>query len=195
MEDEKMASYKDTIFDIFKPKYKIDLFYKPTGIEDDLFYHIVLDSTILIILRYYEDTKVIILRDIMQLSPTGYIPSFYDTLVEFLKEQTNFTIVADRLGNTHVIDNACIRAGIPTLHNNIYSVIPKKLRQMYDQFYSSQPNKTGLYVFSVAKHTDMNKTPKDLQEKPKPKKTSVNQTKVIEKVDMNDTTIPFHKKL
>lgn len=139
--------HSDPIFKIFKDKFKINLFYKPYNTDNDNHYHIILDSVIIIKL-VLKGRNFIIIDDITPLT-TSYIEKTYDTLLNSLINQEDFTVLIQRLGNTTVIKNACIRSNVPTIVDEKFITIPKKLYGMYKRFHEKDENNCGFYLLAV----------------------------------------------
>ena len=194
--------HNEPLFQILKNQFKINLFYKPTMINDDYHYHIILDS-MLIIKLVIMGKNFVVIDDITPIT-SGYIPKVYDTLVECLVNQDIYTVLIERLGNTSVINDACIKANIPVVTDDRFVTIPKKLYNMYARFYKDNPDAYGLYLLAVnsnledmPKKEDVYHTQEMIEEEPviEEVKEEIKEPDVKEEAKISDGTKPIHERL
>ena len=81
--------------------YNVDLFYKPSMQNDDIFYFLELDSTIRMIFRIIYD-NVIIITSIIPLS-NSYLSTFHNELIQNLKNQKDYTVLLTTISNNNDI--------------------------------------------------------------------------------------------
>ena len=164
--------HKDSIFQMLKDAFQINLFYKPTMESGDIHYHIILDNVIKMTLVLIGNNFLVI--DNIESLTSSYMPKTYVALVECLIEQKTFTILIERLGNTHVIDDACIKKEVPIVVDERFITIPKKLYNMYMRYYGENQDSYGFYLLAV--NSDLSDIPENKpvkenksKEQPEPK--------------------------
>lgn len=151
-------SKKDKIFDLFKKDFKITFFYKPSLELGDEFYYIVLDEIIRLKIKIVRG--VVVIDDVIPIT-SGYIMPIYEKMVKSLMDQTNLTVLVSLLGNTSVIQKACVSCGAPIASDERYITVPKAY---YDKVKANASDESsyGFYILSVAEDTE------DVQEIGKP---------------------------
>ena len=176
----KSSIHKDKIFNLFKDGgFKVNLFYKPTMKDNDIFYHIILDSVIKIRLRLIND-NIINIVDVIALT-SEYLESRYDSLVKTFINQTEFTIIIEKLGNTQSLNNACTKLGLPCVADDRFISIPKKLYNMYTRFYKEDETKFGFYIAAVVDDLDKVEIDEPVIEEPEPE-VIIKEVEVIKEV-------------
>lgn len=139
-------SRKGKLFNLFKDKFKITFFYKPTMSEDDIFYYIILDDLLKLKIKIIHGTLVI--DDIIPLS-TSYMAKIYDALIEILTNQTDFTVLVSLTGNTSAFSSSCIKCGAPIIDDDRFLSIPKNLYLRLKEYYNGDESKYGFYLLAV----------------------------------------------
>ena len=139
-------SRKGKLFNLFKDKFKITFFYKPTMIDDDIFYYIILDDLIKLKIKIIHGTLVI--DDIIPVSTT-YMAKVYNSLIEILTQQTDFTVLVSLTGNTSAFSSACIKCGAPIIDDDRFLSIPKNLYLKLKEYYNGDESKYGFYLLAV----------------------------------------------
>ena len=128
--------------------YNIDLFYKPTMQNDDIFYFLELDNTIRMIFRIIYD-NVIIITSIIPLT-NSYLSTFYNELIQNVKNQKEYTILLTTISNNNDIVNACKKNDIPLLDDNRFKIVNSRLYELLKNNHSNNLSKYGVYVISVS---------------------------------------------
>ena len=137
--------------------YNVDLFYKPSMQNDDIFYFLELDSTIRMIFRIIYD-NVIIITSIIPLS-NSYLSTFHNELIQNLKNQKDYTVLLTTISNNNDIINACKKNDIPLLDDNRFKVVNDRLYDLLKEKHSNNLSKYGVYVISVSNVINMPKEP------------------------------------
>lgn len=135
--------------------YNIDLFYKPSMQNDDIFYFLELDNTIRMIFRIIYD-NVIIITSIIPLT-SSYLSMFHNELVQNLKNQKDYTILLTTISNNIDIINACKKNDIPLLDDNRFKVVNNRLYDILKNNHSNDLSKYGIYVIAVSDVTNIPK--------------------------------------
>ena len=172
------------IYNLFDGQYVIFLFYEPSNEGDDVFYHLILDNDITVVLRYYEDKKIIVIRDVIPLDASRYIPDVYAKFVSFLMKQENISIYASRLGNTKNLDDACINLKVPLVDNTYYEVFPDDLIEEYEKYYKGNPTKLKNYLFTKEDYANNNPVKKKKKKRKEVKKEEVKEKPVIKEPEI-----------
>lgn len=137
--------------------YNVDLFYKPSMQNDDIFYFLELDSTIRMIFRIIYD-NVVIITSIIPLS-NSYLSMFHNELIQNLKNQKDYTILLTSISNSNDIINACKKNDIPLLDDNRFKVVNDRLYDLIKEKHSNNLSKYGVYVISVSDVVNVPKEP------------------------------------
>lgn len=135
--------------------YNIDLFYKPSMQNDDIFYFLELDNTIRMIFRIIYD-NVIIITNIIPLT-SSYLSMFHNELIQNLKNQKDYTILLTTISNNIDIINACKKNDIPLLDDNRFKVVNSRLYDTLKNNHSNDLSKYGVYVIAVSDVTNIPK--------------------------------------
>lgn len=162
--------HNDPLFKVLKEYFRVNLFYKPSMIDMDVRYHVVLDSQIIIQFQVVA-TDFLVIDNIVPMT-TEYIPKTYDDLVKCLMNQTEFSVMIFRLGNTTVIDNACVNNNVPIVLDEKFITIPKKLYSMYLRLHQKNTDMCGFYLLALNGDLDSIEiiTPtQSTKQEPKPK--------------------------
>ena len=170
--------HKDLVFQMLKKSFQVNLFYKPTMESGDDHYHIIIDNVIKMTLVVIGNNFIVI--DGIQPLTSSYIHKIYDTLIDCLINQTEFTVLIQRLGDTHAIDDACVKHDVPIVVDDRFITIPKKLYNMYMRYYGDNQDSYGFYLLAV--NSDLSDIPDNKPEKKKP------EPKVKKIVPENPTT-------
>lgn len=144
-------SRKGKLFNLFKDRFKITFFYKPTMAEDDTFYYIILDDLLKLKIKIIHGTLVI--DDIIPVS-TAYMVKVYDSLIETLTQQTDFTVLVSLTGNTSAFSSSCIKCGAPIVVDDRFISIPKNLYMKLKEYYKDDESKYGFYLLAVRDISD-----------------------------------------
>lgn len=139
-------SRKGKLFNLFKDKFKITFFYKPTMEGADIFYYIILDDLLKLKIKVVHGTLVI--DDIIPVS-TAYMAKIYDSLMEILTQQTDFTVLVSLTGNTSAFSSSCIKCGAPIIDDDRFLSIPKNLYLKLKEYYKGDESKYGFYLLAV----------------------------------------------
>lgn len=143
---------------LFKSNFKITFFYKPTMLNDDIYYYIGLDDIVLLRIRPVNDA--IVIDDVIPLT-TAYLTKTYDLIVQTLVGQSNFTVMISILGNTGVLHPSCIKANTPVIEDQRFISIPEKLYMEWKEYCKEDNSKYGFYLLSVkeSKQTEQKEDP------------------------------------
>lgn len=144
-------SRKGKLFNLFKEHFKITFYYKPSGVEDDIFHYIILDDILKLKIKVVRGTLVI--DDIIPLS-TSYMAKIYDTLIELLVNQTEFTILVSLTGNTSAFSSSCIKCGAPVIEDPRFICVPENLYKNLKEYYNDDESKYGFYLLAVRDASD-----------------------------------------
>lgn len=139
-------SRKGKLFNLFKDRFKITFFYKPTMVEDDTFYYIILDDLLKIKIKIIHGTLVI--DDIIPMS-TAYMAKIYDALIETLTQQRDFTVLVSLTGNTSAFSSSCIKYEAPIVVDDRFISVPKNLYTKLKEYYKDDESKYGFYLLAV----------------------------------------------
>lgn len=139
--------HNDPLFKVLKEYFRVNLFYKPSMVDLDVRYHVVLDSQIII--QFQVVAKNFLVIDNIVPMTTEYIPKTYDNLIKCLVNQTEFSVMIFRLGNTTVINDACVNNNIPIVMDEKFITIPKKLYSMYLRLYQKNTDMCGFYLLAL----------------------------------------------
>lgn len=138
----------DPIFKLFASEFKVDLFYIPSMVGIDIMYVIVLDNTVRLSIKLFGN-NILAIQDIEPLSES-YLVKYYEKLIEFLRDQTKFTVLISKLGCNQCIDSSCSSLGIPLVEDSRFLTVPQRLYDAMSAKFSGQPSRYGVYVIAVA---------------------------------------------
>lgn len=139
--------HNDPLFKVLKDYFRVNLFYKPSMVDLDVRYHVVLDNEIII--QFQVIAKNFLIIDNIVPMTTQYIPKTYDNLVKCLINQKEFSVMIFRLGNTTVINDACVNNNVPIVIDDKFITIPKKLYSMYQRLYQKNEDMCGFYLLAL----------------------------------------------
>lgn len=137
------------VFNLFKDRFKITFYHKPSMMEEDLYYVIILDDIIWVKLRVFQVKGfVLVIEDIKPLT-TAYIPITYNKIVEVLRNQKEFTVLVCITGNITAFESSCIKVGAPIVEDSRFTNLPVKIYDRLKDYYNSDISKYGFYVLAV----------------------------------------------
>lgn len=137
---------KGKLFSLFEKDFKITFFYKPTLVPNDMMYCVILDDTIQLHIRVFNNI-VLVIHDIIPMTD-AYLSKYYDKFIKFLINQTMFTVLISRFGNTTCVADACIKMNVPTVEDTRFITISQNLYDMYKKRFDDV-NKYGFYLLAV----------------------------------------------
>jgi hypothetical protein len=132
---------------LLEKNYKVNLFYKPTMQNDDVFYYAELDNKIMMVFRALEENIISILNIIP--ITQSYINTFYEELLIFFTEQDQFTIIISAIGGTTNIASICTKLNIPMVDDAKFTPVPKRLYQYIKNAHSDTLSMYGAYIVAV----------------------------------------------
>lgn len=139
-------SRKNKLFNLFRDDFKITFFYKPTMIDDDVFYYIILDDLIKLKIKMIHGA--IVIDDIIPVS-TAYMANIYDSLIELFTKQTDFTVLVSLTGNTSAFSSSCIKYEAPIIEDERFLTIHKNVYEKLKEYYKEDISKYGFYLLAV----------------------------------------------
>lgn len=137
---------KGKLFQLFKDRFKITFFYKPSMIDDDIFYYIILEDVIKLKIKLIYGA--IVVDDIIPLSSV-YLAKEYETLIDIFIHQTDFTVLISLTGNTIAFSSACIKINAPIVDDPRFLCIPRNLYDNLRDYYKDDTSKYGFYLLAV----------------------------------------------
>lgn len=162
---------KNKLYSLFENDFKVGMFYKPTMQENDIFYHVILDNTVRLSIRVFDD-KVMSIHEIIPLTD-AYISKYYESLIGFLQNQTVFTVLISKIGYIpNGVAEACMKSGIPVVDDTRFLTVPERVYERLKQTYRNDSNKYGFYLLAVS--DDLNiETPVQNEEEAKPETVEI----------------------
>lgn len=138
----------DPVFKLFANDFRIDMFFKPSMVGIDDKYILILDSNIRISAKLF-DNNIVVIHDIEPMNDS-YLSKFYDKFIQFLKNQTSFTILISKLGCNRCIDPACTSNDVPIVEDSRFLTVPQRLYDIMSAKFTGDVHKYGVYVLAVA---------------------------------------------
>lgn len=142
---------KNKIFDLFKSAFKITLFYKPTLVDGDVFYYVVLDDVLR--LKIKEVSGVVVIDDVIPLTTT-YINPVYEQVVRCVMGQSDVTVLVALTGNAFNIQQACIKCNAPIVDDERYITVSNGYYNKLKNAYLDDMSMYGFYILSVSDEED-----------------------------------------
>ena len=138
---------KNPIYELFESNYDIDFFYKPSSENIDVFYYIVLDNTVRLTIKVFEN-NVLAIHEIIPMT-NALLSKFYEELLTFLRNQTKFTVIISRIGYTDAICVTCDKMEFPLVDDARFLTVPGRLYDKMKLKYQHDVNKYGFYIVTV----------------------------------------------
>lgn len=142
-----MSKRMGKVFSMFKSGFSIDLYHKPSMVDEDIYYYIILDNSVKIKATIKRD--IFIITEISKLSPNAYLTNFYKKLIKFLQEQTFFTVLIDKTGSVYDITDVCLNMGIETVEDKRLITIPEIVYDKLVSIYNNDLTYYGFYLIQV----------------------------------------------
>lgn len=140
------SSKKGKLFQLFKNDFKITFFHKPSMLEDDIFYYIILDDIIKLKIKMIYGA--IVIDDIIPLT-TMYLIKEYETLINIFINQKDFTVLISLTGNTSAFSSVCMKVDAPIVEDPRFICISKNAYDNLREYYKDDISKYGFYLLSV----------------------------------------------
>lgn len=157
---------RSKLFELLSSDFKVTDFYKPTGTGNDTCYYITIDE--LIRLRMQVVNKVVVIDGVETITTT-YVKPVYEKLVKTIMNQRELTVLVSLLGQTYVIQQACIACGAPIVDDERYITVAHSYYNKMKKKYNGDNTKYGFYILSVSDNDIADDTPEN---------ASVNQTPI-----------------
>jgi hypothetical protein len=172
----------DKVFDLFKNNFKITCFYKPTLKDGDDFYYLILDE--IVKLKIKEISNVLVIDDIIPMTTT-YIKPIYEKIIKSIMGQSTVSVLVSLIGNTAVIQQACISCNAPLVEDSRYITVSKGYYQRLKTIFGNDKSKYGFYILSVSDEDE----PDTKETEKKDTDTNSVSTKKQASKSVNDTPI------
>ena len=141
------GSKKGKVFNLFKTDFTISFFHKPTDGEDPYHYIVLNDS---VRLRIRLGTNILIIDEVCPL-----------TIITFLKDQTEFSVLLDNSGCIWPITQTAISLGFPLIEDASCSHMGETAYQAYRNYCKNDLAKCGLFLIAV---NEIGESSEDLKE-------------------------------
>ena len=180
---------KNKLYCLFEEQYKINMFYKPSMADDDIFYYVILDNVVRLTLRVFSDS-VITIHEVTPLTD-AYLVKFYKKLIEFFHNQTQYTVLISRIGNTMWAEESCIELKLPTVDDTRFISVPIRLYERYKKIYGSDTSKYGITIVTVAENfNEIKEEKREYKPVKKPVEIIEEPKKPVPEPKKNDNYIP-----
>jgi hypothetical protein len=143
------------VFDLFKTDFKITFFYKPSLVEGDDFYYLVLDEVVK--LKIKEVNNALVIDDVIPVTTT-YLKPIYEKIVRTVMGQTKVTVLISLIGNTSAIQQACINCNAPLVTDDRYVTVPIGYYNKLKSVFNNDNTKFGFYLLAVSDEEDTTDT-------------------------------------
>ena len=140
------GSRKGRLFNLFKSAFTISFFHKPSGMIGDLYYYLVLNDSVR--LRILLTDNYLVVNGITPLTMTN-LDKLYGRLIQFLQNQTEFTVVIDLSGDVSPITQIAVKLDLPLVENDSLSMMNSSLYEEYQTYCKNDLSKFGLYLVAV----------------------------------------------
>ena len=140
------GSRKGRLFNLFKTAFTISFFHKPSGLIGDIYYYFVLNDSVR--LRILLADNYLVINGVTPLTMTN-LDKLYGRLIQFLQNQTEFTVVIDASGDVSPITQTAIKLDLPLVENDSLSIMNSSLYGEYQTYCKNDLSKCGLYLVAV----------------------------------------------
>lgn len=138
---------------LLEKNYKVNLFYKPTMQNEDVYYYAELDNKVMLVFRIMNENVISILNIIP--ITHAYINSFYEELLLFFTKQDQFTIIMSSMNSITSISSTCTKLNIPIVDDATFIPVPKRLYQYIKNIHNDDLTMYGAYILAVNESPDI----------------------------------------
>lgn len=143
-----MASAKDKVLELFKSKFKVVMYHRPTMNPGDEYYYISLQSLVRVKLKLHVG-NILVIEEVIPTS-LRYIKEFDEDFINLLRENTQFTVLISCIGYTGTIGKLCKSKGIDIIEEPKMVSLPKTFYERIRSADNANIGQFGFYLLAVA---------------------------------------------